>query len=69
MNTTVFLGHNHHPFNMTLNKLIFGHFEKDSRPKNSSKSFKKSIICQLKTDFLLIKVPKLIYFAQKFAET
>ena len=37
--------------------------------KNSRKSFKNSIICQLKTDFLLKKVPKLIYFAQKFAQT
>ena len=34
--------------------------------KNSSKSFKNSIICQLKTDFLLKKVLKLIHFAQKF---
>ena len=61
---------------------FFGHFEKNSRPKklklkknsskfskNSSKSFKNSIICQLKTDFLLQKVPKLIYVAQKFAQT
>jgi len=61
---------------------FFGHFEKNSRPKklkpkktqanfqkNSSKSFKNSIICQLKTDFLLKKVLKLIYFAQKFAQT
>jgi len=37
--------------------------------KNSSKSFKNSIICQLKTDFFLQKVPKLVYFAQKFAQT
>ena len=37
--------------------------------KSSSKSFKNSIICQLKTDFLLKKVLKLIYFAQKFAQT
>ena len=54
---------------------FFGHFEKKleaKKPqaeKNSSKSFKNSIICQLKTDFLLKKVLKLIYFAQKFAET
>ena len=37
--------------------------------QNSSKSIKNSIICQLKTDFLLKKVLKLIYFAQKFAQT
>ena len=37
--------------------------------KNSSKSFKNSIICQLKTDFLLKKVLKLVYLAQKFAQT
>ena len=61
---------------------FFGHFEKNSRPKklkpkknsskfskNSSKSFKNSIICQLKTDFFAKKVMKLIYFAQKFAQT
>ena len=56
-------------------RLFFGHFEKNSRPKklmpkkNSSKLFKNSIICQLKTDFLLKKVLKLTYFAQKFATT
>ena len=37
--------------------------------KNSSKLFKNSIICQLKTNFLLKKVLKLIYFVQKFAQT
>ena len=36
--------------------------------KNSSKSFKNSIICQLKTDFLVKKLQKLIYFARKFAQ-
>ena len=59
-------------------RLFFGHFEKNSRlkklepkknsskfSKNSIKSFKNSIICQLKTVFLLKKVLKLIYFAQK----
>ena len=51
------------------------HFEKKTQgqktqaEKNSSKSFKNSIICQLKTDFLLKKVLKLLYFAQKFAQT
>ena len=45
----------------SYNRLFFGHFEKNSRPKklkpkkNWSKSFKNSIICQLKTDFLLKK--------------
>ena len=37
--------------------------------KNSSKSFKNSIICQLNTDFLLKNVLKVLYFAQKFAQT
>ena len=67
---------------MANSQAFFGHFEKNSRPKklkpkknssefskNSSKSFKNSIICQLKTDILLNKVLKLIYFAQKIAQT
>ena len=43
--------------------------KKTQAKKNSSKLFKNSIIYQLKTDFLLKKVLKLIYFARKFAET
>ena len=43
--------------------------KKTQAEKNSSKLFKNSTTCQLKTDFLLKKALKLIYFAQKFAQT
>ena len=51
----------------SLTQAFFGLFEKNSRQKklrpkkNSSKSFQNSIICQLKTYFLLKKVLKMIY--------
>ena len=69
-------------YTVDLLQAFFGHFEKKIQAKktqakknsskfskNSSKSFKNSIICQLKTDFFAKKVMKLIYFAQKFAQT
>ena len=56
-------------FFLDISKKIQGQKNSSKFSKNSSKLFKNSIICQLKTDFLLKKVLKLIYFAQKFAQT
>ena len=57
------------PLLLQATRLFFENFKRTQGQKNSSKSFKNSIICQLKTNFLLKKVPKLINFAQKFAQT